>query len=362
MVKLHDGVARNALVILAVIACGAAMFWLRGIFTPLVLAIFLAVLIDGFARKLRERLSWFPDALALPTAIVVSILFLIGAGIVIAENATSFASQLINYTPRLNDLLTRGANALHVQAPPPLEQLVREFNPAKYGAVVAQSFQNFAGDAFFVLIYLGFIIASRRGFKRKMVAMFRNGGERDRALEAFQEIRGGVESYLWVQTVTGLMIAVGSWIVMAILGLDNAFFWAFLIFVASYIPIIGGVIGIALPPVFALVQFPTLWQAIVIYAVLQTIQFIVGNIVQPRMQGESMNIDPVVVLLSLAFWGALWGMTGMFLSTPLTVTAMVILAQFKGSRWVAILLSGNGDPGGKAKKTERVHRNRTPAT
>jgi len=62
------------------------------------------------------------------------------------------------------------------------------------------------------------------------------------------------------------------------------------------------------------------------------------------MQGKSLNIDPIAVLLSLAFWGAIWGLPGMFLSTPLTVMAMIILAQFDGSRWIAILLSSDGEP------------------
>ena len=62
------------------------------------------------------------------------------------------------------------------------------------------------------------------------------------------------------------------------------------------------------------------------------------------MQGDNQNIDPIVVLLALAFWGKLWGVAGMFLSTPLAVMAMAILAEFKGSRWIAVLLSGDGEP------------------
>ena len=174
--------------------------------------------------------------------------------------------------------------------------------------------------------------------------LFEDTVARHEAAEAFIRIRDGVEQYLWVQTVTGLMIAVGSWAAMAAVGLDNAVFWAFLIFIASYIPIIGGAVGILAPPVFALVQFETYWQAVVLIAVLQSIQFVVGNVVLPRMQGESLNIDPVVVLLSLAFWGAVWGVAGMFLSTPLTVIAMVVCAQFDGARWVAVLLSADGEP------------------
>ena len=101
-----------------------------------------------------------------------------------------------------------------------------------------------------------------------------------------------------------------------------------------------------LPPLFALVQFDTWWQAATLFVVLNTIQFLVGNVVLPRMQGDSLNIDPVMVLLSLAFWGAIWGVPGMFLSTPLTVAVMVILAQFPATRKAAVLISANGAPQG----------------
>ena len=195
-----------------------------------------------------------------------------------------------------------------------------------------------------VLVYLGFLVASRNNFRKKVVALFPTREERQEAAHIFEGVRAGIESYVWVQTVTGAMIGIGCYIVMVGVGLQNAAFWAFVIFLLSYIPIIGAVIAGLGPPLFALVQFQTYWQAIVLFAGIQVILFVVGNIVLPRMQAESANIDPVVVLLSLAFWGALWGVTGAFLSTPLTVIAMTILAEFKGSRWVAVILSENGKP------------------
>ncbi|MDB5442980.1 MAG: conserved predicted permease protein, partial [Phenylobacterium sp.] len=98
------------------------------------------------------------------------------------------------------------------------------------------------------------------------------------------------------------------------------------------------------PPLFALMQFNSYWPAIILLIALQAIGIVIGHVVYPRMQGRSLNIDPIVILLALAFWGAIWGVAGMFLSTPLTVMAMVILAQFPGTRWVAVLLSSDGDP------------------
>ena len=340
----ESNTTRVSLVILAVIATGAALYWLRGILTPLALAVFLAVMVDGFARVIRMRLPWVSERAALPLAIVLSVLLFGISTFVIAENATTFVGQLVAYTPRLNGLIAQVAGLLDIPVPPTVNDLFTQLNPGAYLADVAKGLQGFATDAFFILIYLGFIIASRRGFQRKVMGLFPHSAERHEAIQAFRRIRDGVERYLWVQTVTGLIIAVSSWIAMMVIGLDNAVFWAFLIFMASYIPVIGGAVGILAPPIFALIQFPTFWPAIILLAVLQAIQFVVGNIILPRMQGDSLNMDPVVVLLSLAFWGVIWGMAGMFLSTPLTVMAMVILAQFDGTRWLAVLLSADGEP------------------
>lgn len=333
-----------AQVILAVIASGAAIYALADILTPPAMALFLAIVIDGFARVLERRVTWISKRSAMPIAVVLSIVLFGAAVFVVADNASSFAAKLITYLPKLNALIARFAGLVHLDVAPTVDELLTRLNPSKYLGDVAKGFQNFASNAVFILIYLGFILASRRSFERKLINLSGNRAQRHGAMEAFTRIRDGVEQYLWVQTATGLMIAVGSWAVMAALGLENAVFWAFLIFIASYIPIIGGAIGILAPPLFALVQYDTLWQAVVLIGVLQSIQFVVGNVVLPRMQGDSLNIDPVVVLLSLAFWGAVWGVPGMFLSTPLTVIAMVVCAQFDGARWVAVLLSANGAP------------------
>ncbi|MDO9474893.1 MAG: AI-2E family transporter [Caulobacter sp.] len=341
-----DKITRNAVVIIAVIATGCALWLMRGILTPLALAMFMAIMVDSFARRLGRQWPQLPGPLALLAAIVISLAIFGLTVLVVAENARSFVDKLVGYGPRLDGLIAQVYGLFGMQAPPSLTDLITDLNPQQYLGEFATGLQGVASDAFFVLIYLGFIIAARRGFRRKIVALFPRNNDRDEAILVFNRIRYGVERYLWVQTVTGLMIAGGSWLVMMALGLENALFWAFLIFLASYIPIIGGFIGVVLPPVFALVQFPEIWQAIVMLIALQGIQFVVGNVVQPKMQGNSLNIDPVVVLLSLAAWGLLWGLPGMFLSTPLAVMAMIILAEFNGTRWIAILMSENGDPQG----------------
>ena len=346
MTATNSGVARNALVVIAALMVAYSLFWLRNILTPLALAFFLLAMIDGLARLLAQRVPFIPQSLALPIALVTSVVV---AGLVVyavGANAASFAQELLNETARLNQIIARVAGAFGVRVPPRVAQLVNQLNPVRYMGDVARALQSFASGAIYVLVYLGFLIASRQGFQRKAASLFPVRVERSGATQVFFRIRDSIQRYLWIQTVTGLMIAGASAVAMYSLQLPNALFWSFLIFVLSFVPVIGGAIGSVLPPLFALVQFPTLWRAVVLFIALQAIGFVVGNVLQPRMQRDSLNIDPVVVLLSLGLWGALWGLPGMFLSTPLTVTGITILAQFGGSRWIAVLLSGDGSPEG----------------
>ena len=130
---------------------------------------------------------------------------------------------------------------------------------------------------------------------------------------------------------------------MAACGLTHIAFWCVIIFLANYIPAIGAAIGVLFPALFGLVELDV-WRAILLLGGLEAIHFVVSHVVQPRMQGRSLNLDPIVVLLALAFWGAVWGPVGAFLSTPLTVGAMAILAEFAATRPLAILLSSDGRP------------------
>jgi predicted PurR-regulated permease PerM len=343
---------RNADVVIAVVVVGAALYWLRGILTPFALAFFLLIMIDGLEGKIRQRLprlpGWAPLALA-----IGSILLAFGVSVyVVASNIASFAGDLTTtgpggtntYAGRLNSLIADVAKLAGIDEAPTLRELFRQLNPQRFLGPFVAAIQGLASDALFILIYLGFLLASRRSFQAKQRALFGSREERREAGRIFDEIRSGAQQYLWIQTVTGAMIAVVCYFVMLAVGLDRALFWAFFIFLTGYIPIVGPALGTALPAVFALVQFEGYGPPLLIFAGNQAVNFFVGNVIYPRMQSKGLNVDSVVVLLSLAFWSALWGITGAFLSTPLTVVAMILLAQFEGSRWIAILLSQDGHP------------------
>jgi predicted PurR-regulated permease PerM len=336
--------SRVALTFLAVIASGAALYWLSGILTPLALAIFAAIMVDGFARVLEHRLPGVTRRAALPLALLLSLAMFGMAVFIVVQNAGDFVTQLMDYVPKLNRQMAHFAALTHLRIPRTIDQLILQLDPAKYVGQLARSLEGFASTTLFVLVYLGFVLASRGGFERKIVGLFPNREERHDAMNALMRIRDGVEQYLWVQTLAALMVAGASWVAMQLIGLNNAIFWAFLIFLAVYVPVVGGTFAGIAPPLFALVQFDSYWPAIILLIALQVIGNVVGNVIYPRMQGRSLNIDPIAILLALAFWGSIWGVAGMFLSTPLTVSLMVILAQFRSTRWAAVLLSADGAP------------------
>ena len=338
---------RIGVIVLAVIGSGAALLWLRPILAPLVLALFLMVMVDGLVRVLEHRAPHLPRPAALGLALGIFGVLFAASAVFIADNTGALFSTLISSWPRMAARMVNLAASLGLHAPRRITQTFRELDPSRYLGPVAMSVQNAVADAVLVLVYLGFLLASRHSFKRKVVTLFPRREQRERAREIFDRIRAGIERYVWVQSVTGVMIASACWAVMAIIGLQNALFWAFFIFVTSYVPMIGAAVGMLAPIAIALMQFPKAWPALELAAGLGAVYFIVGNIFLPRMQGRSLNLDPVVLLVSLAFWGALWGLVGAFLSSPLTVMAMIILDQFPSSRWIAVLLSSDGVPGGR---------------
>jgi len=341
---LGQGSVRIGVVALAVIATGFALWALRSILTPLALAVFLLLMIDGLARGLSQRVSWLPNAAALPVAIVIIVAIFAGAIWAVADNAAHFARQASGYSARLNALISDLATRSGFQAPPTLDDLLADASPAKVVGAVAGGLRRGGEVAVFVLIYLGFLIAARRGFPHKLHSLVSGASEGVEADRLLERIRGGVESYVWGQTIIAAIISVASGAIMGILGLQHVVFWGFLIFLASFIPVLGGAVGVLIPPLFGLLQFSNYTIPLVMLVGLELLHVAVGQVLQPRLHGKNLNIDPVAVVLSLAFWSLIWGVAGAFLSIPLTVIAMAVMAEFQSTRWIAVLLSSDGQP------------------
>lgn len=146
-------------------------------------------------------------------------------------------------------------------------------------------------------------------------------------------------SMIFISFLTALV----SYFALLIMGIDFPVLWAFLVFILNFIPYLGPFISSLLPAMLAVFQFGDLIHFMYVFVVLEIIQIILGNFVQPKMMGKSMNISPLTVLVALAFWSSIWGIVGMILAIPITSIIIIIMAQFPGTRSAAILLSENGD-------------------
>ncbi len=340
-----DNTTRASALFIAVVVAFAALYWLRDIAAPFAIAVFLWLIMDGFAKGISRITRITPYPLALFFAVIV---VFAGAGAtvaVVADSATEFARNSGDYGARIDEIIAQLYPVFGGRGEAPtVSDFMASDEVGRFFARLAQSLQSLASNALFVFIYVAFLFAAQATFPKKLDAIFQDPDARERARRVIGDIRGSMEKYLAVQTFVSLLTAVLCYATLRFLGLDNALFWAFLIFLLNYIPTIGSIIATILPVLFALVQFDTYWEPVAVFAGVGVWQFLIGNFMQPRMQGENLNLATIVVLLGLAVWGAILGLPGMFLSSPLTVMVMAVAAQFASTRWLAVLLSSDGRP------------------
>ncbi|MEQ9316846.1 MAG: AI-2E family transporter, partial [Henriciella sp.] len=277
-----------------------------------------------------------------------------------------FGGQASDYEQKINELIADVYGIVGMDSAPTLTEIVFNDTGQRFVGTIANATGDLSGDLVVILIYVAFLYIAQSAWSTKLDRLFPDTEHREQVREVGDAARRGIETYLWTQTVISALITVLTYATLIILGVENALFLAALIFVLNYIPTIGSIVAAFVPLLFALVQ-PDVpgWVpvtginesyvfAAIVFLGVSFWQFVIGNFVQPRIMGETLNLSALVVLLSLAIWGAIWGIPGMFLSAPLTVLLMILFSQSSSTRWISILLSADGKPGNLAE--EAVHR------
>ena len=342
-----DHTIRATLLFLAGMALIALLYFTRELMAPFALAIFVWLIIDAFARWMDNLSPKFPYWLALTVAVLTVVGLMTGFILVIVDTVGDVFDASDRYEARLTEIFSwiadkTGQNNMSFDS---LDENFGITEKIQGGlGTFAATVQGVLSEFFLIALYVVFLFAAQSSFPKKMDDLFPNPTRRSQAEKVGTRIRHSIEKYLSVQTIISLMQTVVSYIGMTALGLDNALFWALVIFVLNYIPIVGGLAAVALPCLFAMVQFDSVGRIAALAGILFGAQFVIGNTIQPKMMGDSMNLSALVVILALSVWGALWGGVGAFLSAPLTVIIMIILAQFPTTHWIAVLLSADGEP------------------
>jgi predicted PurR-regulated permease PerM len=339
--------------IIATAAIGFVLNIAASILAPFALAIFVWLVMEGFVRAIRKPLPNVPGWMAHVFAMVVVGVSIIGFISVMRGAILEFATKSDLYESRINEMIVQIYGMLGLEDAPKLSALIYSDQTIRFVEPALAGVRGLASDLVVIMIYVAFLYVTASSFSIKLDRIFRKPEERERARRVGAEVRRAMEQYLWVQTALSIITTALTYVTLIAIGLDNALFWAAVIFVLNYIPTIGSIFAAILPALFAVAQpvWPAwmppdpMWCAVIVFLAVSVWQFVIGNFVSPRMTSNSLNISALVVLLSLAVWGALWGLPGMFLSAPLTVLIMIVLAQIPGARWIAILLSADGNPG-----------------
>ncbi|HKK63296.1 MAG TPA: AI-2E family transporter [Bacteroidales bacterium] len=323
------------------------LIYAESLLIPFVLAIliwFVIRVLKSLLRRAKFTSKW-PNWLmtALSAILLISLLSLTVS--LISSNIQQLSRSIPSYEKNINDVAKKINETFDIDLVKSMTDTIRDFNFSEILSSLFSALTSIFGNAFLILIYLVFILMEETIFNRKLKTIYSDKKQYDRVTSILEKIDSSINNYIAIKTLTSLTTGFLSFFVLYFVGVDAPFFWAFIIFVLNYIPNIGSLIATLFPTVFALLQFGDLTHALLVLIIVGAIQLTIGSLVEPRIMGNTLNMSPLVVFLTLALWGTIWGVTGMLLSVPITVIIILILNEFPGTRSIAAMLSRRGDPG-----------------
>jgi predicted PurR-regulated permease PerM len=333
-----------SLILVGVAVSLALVYFLRSILVPFSVALFLVTLIDGLVHALAHRWSAGPRWVLITGAGAIIIVLLAVCAITLGYGATRLAAYAPDIVSRVDTLIGALSQSAGLAQPPRIADLANVDWIVSLATPLASGLGNFFAGVTLTALFLGFMLASHGLLARKLEILAGSEERTAKLLRVLDRISRSASDYVWVQTVAGGIIAIASGIALYIIGLQDVLFWTILIFLLTYIPVLGPTIASIAVALFALIQFSTYWQAIAAFAAVQVVSNLVGSLLQPKMQADKQNLDPTISIFSIALWTLLWGVQGTLLAIPLTVMLMIVFNQFEATRWAAVLIANDGVP------------------
>lgn len=338
---------RGSLWLIAVAISLGFLIYFKGLLIPFIYAIFVAFLVNELVILLgkiqlggRSLPRWLRSILVL--VLVVS------SGIIIVEiisaNVNQISKKIPEYEVAYDNLLIQLGDLTGAED---ISKAVRDqVNSDEINKVLSGAFNSFSsilGNLFMILLYSIFMLSERKTIPQKLKAIVSNSEQLNDVQSVLERIGDAVQQYISVKTFVSFLTGLISYIILLLFGVDFPVLWAFLIFLLNYIPYLGAFIATILPALLAVFQFESLLIGLFVFLAIQGVQTLMGSFVEPKISGQTLNLSPTIVLFSLAFWGALWGIVGLAIAIPLTSVLVITLAEFPSTRNAAILLSEDGD-------------------
>ncbi|MGC1390505.1 MAG: AI-2E family transporter [Bacteroidales bacterium] len=320
----------------ALIIIFAGVVYAKSIITPFLLALFISIICE-------QPISWLvkrkiPRWLALIIVIFGLIFLFSGFAFLIGGTISSFSGNLSKYESTLTSISDSFTNFLNNKGLKiPQDQIFNLVQPAKileFTANALNKLLNMMGNTFLIFLIILFTLMEFGSFSVKAKAILIGS---DTSVSYFSTILQNIRHYLGIKTLICLLTGILIYIALLIIGVDYPLLWALIAGLMNYIPNIGSIIAAIPAVIFALVQLGfggALWTL----GSFMLVNNVLGNFVEPRIMGKGLGLSPLVVFLSLLFWGFILGPVGMFLSVPFTMTIKIILEQNEKTKWFSILL------------------------
>ena len=324
----------------------------RPVLVPFTVSVFFATLAAPAVFYLRRRR--LPVEVAVTIVMLAGILLFGGLFGLVASTVNAFVQAAPEYQQRLAILVIAVSETLErwgIDASP--AGFYSLFQPGAIVSFVGDTLSGVAdmlSDTFLVLLMTVFVLFEAIVLPDKIRAALDDpNADLSRGLRVVSRIK----AYVVVKTSTSLATGIIIWLLLALFGVDFALLWGLLAFFLNFIPNIGSVIA-AIPAILLALLQQGVGGAIATFIIFLLVNMIIGSILEPRVMGKSMNLSPLVVFVSLVFWGWLWGGIGMLLSVPLTMAIRIMLDGNESARPFAILMAGAGtdSPESVATKTQ----------
>lgn len=318
----------------------------QSVLIPFAISLLLWFIINALSSVLQNKIRLGVNTMPRWMSLTVALLLVFAICFGVAEIVVSSSQQMVERVPLYAENIEIISGKLVLLFGSELiSQLSSTAEAFDFEAVVL-AFANVAADLLSnigtVVLYVAFLLIEQQFMPVKLAALAGSDDKGSEVRRVIDSIGARVRTYLFTKSLTSAAMAGVVWVFLVFAGIDFAGFWAFLVFILNFIPVVGGLLSGVIPALLALIQYPTLGPFMIVVAGVATAHLVIGNIVEPRFVGASVNLSPLVVILALAFWGFIWGIPGMFLCVPLTVIAMIIFAEFQSTRAIAIALSENG--------------------
>lgn len=334
-----------SLVILATIAVFYVLVVGKTFLVPLAVALMIWYVINALSRTFTKIIPKIdePNWLTMLLALISIGMFLSLAIDMVSNNIAQVNAAASDYKANFDILVGKITSNPRLAVLPNVGEMVKSIEIAPLISTLASTFTSMIGNISLVLFYVMFMLLEQGTFNKKIRAIFPEQKQQNSVMSILSHAQEDIQTYLWIKTVTSSITGLVSYAILVWVGVDFAGFWAFTIFMLNFIPTIGSIIATLFPAVLALIQFDTLTQFFIVLAAVGAVQVVVGNFLEPKLMGNTLNVSPFVVMMSLTLWGSIWGVAGMFLSVPITVMLLIVFAHFDKTRALAILLSGDGN-------------------